>query len=419
MSRHSRRAAFALQTLAEQDPALGVLALWCTHRDDDAAVLAAETRGQTIWYGPAFEALPRHQQVGLAAHHVMHVAFCHAARAQGLRLRLGDVFDGDVYTIAADALINDTLFLAGYALPRPCIELHDLLSQIDEAAGPDALAHWDADSLYIRLMHGRPGTQDRKGAGDRAREIREMAERKGHARDLSPDGTPEEAGAPDSDTDWRQRLSRAMAEGRRAGRGVGALGFRLGDLPEVRTPWEVQLRAMATKAVMDHPRLSWHRPTRRWLAQDDHARRTDGSVPAFQSVTVRDRVVPRIAVGIDMSGSVDDTRLGLFAAQIAAIGRRLTAEVHVLAFDVDVRSHRIMQGLSWEAEISAIDFARGGGTSFEAVIAAAVALNPSIIVVLTDLDGPFGPAPRGVPVIWAVPGPARQPPFGRVLDLTA
>jgi hypothetical protein len=52
------------------------------------------------------------------------------------------------------------------------------------------------------------------------------------------------------------------------------------------------------------------------------------------------------------------------------------------------------------------------------VLEAAGRLGPSIAVILTDLDAPFGPAPA-YPVLWAVPG--RQsvdaPPFGRVLRI--
>jgi hypothetical protein len=62
-------------------------------------------------------------------------------------------------------------------------------------------------------------------------------------------------------------------------------------------------------------------------------------------------------------------------------------------------------------------FRRGGGTAFAAVIEEAGRLDPSALVILTDLEGPAGPAPA-FPVIWAVPG--RCPPdapFGRVLAM--
>ncbi|TKA96629.1 hypothetical protein FAZ78_10515, partial [Cereibacter changlensis] len=139
--------------------------------------------------------------------------------------------------------------------------------------------------------------------------------------------------------------------------------------------------------------------------------------PAFQPARSADRNRARVAVAVDTSSSIDDARLGLFAAQVAGIGRRSGAEVHVLAFDTVVTGQSRMQGVAWEQEIRRIGFARGGGTDFGPVIAAASALDPSVIVLLTDLDGPCGPAPKA-PVIWAIPQEeAPAPPFGRVLSL--
>jgi predicted metal-dependent peptidase len=171
--------------------------------------------------------------------------------------------------------------------------------------------------------------------------------------------------------------------------------------------------------VTQAPRTTYRRPSRRWVALDDAARKAGRGTPPFEPGVVRDGARPRIAACIDASASVDDDRLALFAAQVAGIGRRTGAEVHVLVFDQGVRSRAVMRGMDWEAEIARVPFARGGGTSFVEVLAAAAGLGPSVIVVLTDLDGPFGPAPERIPVIWAIPGPepARLPPFGRVLSL--
>lgn len=62
-------------------------------------------------------------------------------------------------------------------------------------------------------------------------------------------------------------------------------------------------------------------------------------------------------------------------------------------------------------------FRRDGGKSFVDVMDKAIKLDPSIAVILTDLDGPFGPRPS-FEVIWATPSPVRSaPPFGKVLSL--
>jgi hypothetical protein len=154
VTRHSIRATRALAHLGEVDPALAVLSLWCGHRDGEGAT---RTMGDTIVYGPGFASLGLAEQVGLAAHHVLHVALRHANRQAALAERLGPRFDASLYGLAADGIINETLLLAGHGLPRPAVTLTDLLQEIDRPAKSpvDALADWDADRLAM-LLHSDP-----------------------------------------------------------------------------------------------------------------------------------------------------------------------------------------------------------------------------------------------------------------------
>jgi predicted metal-dependent peptidase len=429
VSRHSRRATRALRRLGEADPALAALALWCRHADGDTGAVPARSDGTTIRYGPGFEALPLHEQVGLAAHHVLHVAFRHAARSRALGARFGGRYDPALYNLAADAIVNQVLVLAGHALPRPCPLLGEVVAEVlgEDAGAERALARFDAEALYVCLAGAAEAQSGARGEtrrpapaeGEGAR-LADYARTSGFAEDLEPaEAEAGESRGGEAEAEWRQRLARAFEAGRLAGVGVGALGPLLGDLPRVDVPWEVLLRRLVTRAVTQAPRTTHRRPSRRWLALDDAARQAGRETPPFEPGVVRDGARPRIAACIDASTSIDDDRLALFAAQVAGIGRRTGAEVHVLVFDEGVRSHAVMRGMDWEGEIARVAFARGGGTSFVEVVAAAAALAPSIIVVLTDLDGPFGKPPERMPVIWAVPGgePARQPPFGRVLSL--
>lgn len=448
-ARHTRRAGAALRRLSEDDPALGALALWCRHRDSDDRDTAAWTDGQSIFYGPRFETLPLHEQAGLAAHQVLHIALRHGPRAQALHGRFGDRHDAELFNIACDAILNQTLVEAGHCLPRPAVLLPGLL----KAALPEEVrtSHWDAEALYVRLMDDstRPGkgqgagkgqgTGKGQGAGkdqgsgqgqgrddigaagtDPARAAKDFARQRGFGADLEPAPGPAEGDAdeaPDA-SDWQERIARAMEAGRSAGRGIGTLSQRLADLPQVgMPPWERLLRHSISKAVAQVPRQDWGVPARRWLAADSAARAEGRFQPAFQPARRPDRRRARVAIAVDTSTSIDDARLQLFAAQVAGIGRRTGAEVHVLAFDTVVTGHTQMQGMAWESEIRRIDFARGGGTDFGPAIARALDLDPSVIVILTDLDGPCGPAPK-VPVIWAVPQETPpRPPFGRVISL--
>jgi hypothetical protein len=153
----------ALAHLGEVDPALAVLSLWCGHRDGEGAT---RTMGDTIVYGPGFEGLGLPEQVGLAAHHVLHVALRHANRQAGLAERLGPKFDASLYGLAADGIINETLLLAGHGLPRPAVTLTDLLDEIGRPAKSpvEALADWDADGWRCCSIPTN-GWRKRRGTG--------------------------------------------------------------------------------------------------------------------------------------------------------------------------------------------------------------------------------------------------------------
>lgn len=433
--RHATRAGPALRHLAEIDPALGALALWCRHRDAGGGTgdgPPAWTEGETILYGPGFEALARHEAAGLVAHHVLHIAFRHAPRAAALEARLGPGFAPDLFNLAADAILNATLLAAGHALPRPCVTLDGLATEaLGERPDPAALSGTDVETLYLRLTgrRDRPAARGHAAAGtgtapvDPAARARAHALARGFRRDLEhrgadPDGPAEAAMA----AAWAQRLARALEAGRRAGTGIGALGHPLGDLPTVRTRWERELRGLLARAVTAHPALARHRPARRWIAADAAARAAGTPAPAFEPGRGRLPDPPRLAVGIDMSGSIDDRLLARFAAEIAGIARRTGAEIHALAFDTEVRDRGRLTAADCATAIGRLAMAREGGTAFAPVLAEAATLAPAAIVLLTDLGGPIGPPPGRIPVIWALPpgeSPhADAPPFGRVLRLT-
>ncbi|WP_243627818.1 VWA-like domain-containing protein [Rhodovulum sp. BSW8] len=449
-SRHSARATRALQKLAEEDPAFAALALWCTHADSDARPGPAWTDGAAIRYGPAFEALSLPEQIGVAAHHILHVAFRHAPRTRAMYLRFGDRFDEDLFNLATDAIVNETLMLSGFILPRPVVRLTGLLKTAarEDLGADEAVTRYDAERLYLRLLqddaapqNGKPGdrgvraggtTGEGQGRGSTgearprpggavAEAARDYGRQQGFAPDIETGGTDSDQGAgSEADADWRQRVARAMEAGRIAGHGLGMLGHRLADLPEVHTPWEQHLRALVTRAVTVQPQPRNTRPARRWIARDSDARARGEPSPAFEYAWTRDLEIPRIVVGIDSSGSVEPTLLAKFAAEVAGISKRTGAETHVLVFDTKVQGHQVMGGGLWEGRIADVLFSREGGTSFIAVMEEALALGPSAVVILTDLLGPFGPPPpRGLPVIWAVPGevPPGGAPFGQVLSL--
>lgn len=308
MSRHSSRASPALRALVETDPAIAALSLWCTHRDG----AQTQTIGTTIVYGPESPKLPLYTQIGLAAHHILHVALRHPARLSDLHARLGAGFDPDLYNLCADALINEALLLADHALPRPAVTLTNLLSgTLGPSASPQAaLQEWDVDRLYFALGTAGANGQDSTIArgskeldgNDTRGKAEAYAQQAGFTSDLSP--APGETGAeiPDKaaqDARWRQHLSRALDTGRIAGRGLGRIGHRILDIPEPRTPWELILRRSLTRALTLQTQPSPYRPARRWIVRAAQADRMGRPTPGFEAGQKQLSHMPRIVLAID------------------------------------------------------------------------------------------------------------------------
>jgi predicted metal-dependent peptidase len=400
--RHSARATAALQALAECDPALAALSLWCQHRDSDAVDMA-QTQGTQISYGPGFAALPRHLQIGLAGHHILHVALQHSARMAAMQARQGEGFDADLWQIACDGLANDAILAAGHALPRPAVTAAQLLG----AAPGAVLAAWDAERLYHKL-------QARGGAG--LAELRAQAQMQGFRPDLAPEEGAHPAGTGPDAGDWRGHLARALAAGRAAGVGLGALGLRLADLPRPFVPWEQVLRRWLAKRLLPRPGASPLRPARRWLALAGQAVASGTAPPPWQPATSSLRPQPRLAIALDASGSVSAPLLRRFLAEAGGAVRRLNAPATLLIFDSEIRSIAALGPADWRKTIAQLVLPEGGGTDFRPVFAQLAQQPPDALIVLSDLDGPMPQQPPPYPVLWACPV-AQPVPFGRVLAL--
>ncbi|GAB5446816.1 MAG: VWA-like domain-containing protein [Gymnodinialimonas sp.] len=347
------------------------------------------------------------EQVGLVAHHVLHVALRHSNRQAALAERLGTKFDATLFGIAADGLINETLVLAGHAIPRPAILVTDLLQTIGETATSpmQALSEWDADRLAMALH----STTERS----------EKARKFGQSREFEQDLVARDAGSEEeapSAADWRNQMIRALEAGRKAGTGIGRFGGILADLAAPRIPWEVHLRGLLATALSDTPTISFRRPASRWIAIAALAQATNTPEPVFQPGRSKDAFRPRVAVGLDTSSSIDATTLSLFWQEIEGVSRRSGAEVHLLAFDESVHVARRIDAGAWRS-LRDKPMRTGGGTDYAPVFDAALRLQPSILVMLTDLDAPFG-SPPPFPMLWVVPKrEVKEVPFGRVIEV--
>jgi predicted metal-dependent peptidase len=459
---YRHRGTRAIQRMVEFAPATGGLALWAHHRDlrDDES---PEEHGPLVWtdghvihYAARFGALPLAEQTGRVAHAVLHVALRHPQRFLELRARLGDV-DLQLFNVCADAIVNSTLaHLSWLALPADAVDLRHLLVRTlgIEVAAETALLEWDVERLY-RLIddrnaarvsrqrrasqsgdgtgNARPGTESRPAPGAatgapgpgaqpgtrarapadglRAAIARSLAAP--HHADLRPDEAAQ--GAPEAQAEqareWSERILRAHA-----GDGTfSMLRALIADVPRSRTPWEQVLRTRLARALATRPSVSWSRPSRSYIANQGRGG-ADRRLPWEPGISAS-KAAPRLAVVVDVSGSIDDALMERFAREVEAITRRTESGMVLVIGDHRVR--RVEHCKPGRSNLREIAFDGGGGTDFTPLLEEADRHGPDIAVVLTDLEGPARFRPRW-PVIWAVPEAyaAAAAPFGRkvVLD---
>jgi hypothetical protein len=433
----------AIQRMVEFAPSTGGLALWIHHVDlpppeapgGGAKRPPVATDGHTIYYDASFETLPIAAQAGLVAHEVLHVALRHPQRYHQLRGLVGDV-DLQLYNTCADAIVNSTLaHLSWLELPGAAVRLERLLDGVRIAHGgaEKALLEWDVERLYRAIDDRRqvddqragrndesrrtgPGSGPQRQDGPRAARVRALGDHDAAADLLTAHATP---GSPETQAEeareWSERVLRAHA-------GDGAFSMLralLADLPRSRTPWEQVLRTRLARGLSRRPALSWSRPARSYIANQGRVG-AHGRLP-WEPGFGGTQVAPRLALVVDVSGSIEPRLLERFTREIQAILRRQEAALTLVIGDDQVR--RIEQidpnrGGARRLDLRTLEFQGGGGTDFTPLLEAADAHRPDIGVVLTDLEGPARFTPRW-PVIWAVPlqHASAVAPFGRVLVL--
>jgi predicted metal-dependent peptidase len=411
----THRASRAIERMVEHAPATGGLALWMRHVDAPEGEHAppASTDGHVVAYSAAFDALPLDEQAGWVAHEVLHVALRHPQRLAQLRERIGDV-DARLFNTCADAIVNAALgHLAWLRLPAGAPTLDALLVAtlaIHQDVGR-SLLEWDVERLY-RAIDDRLAASSDAPRPDGPRSARVRALGAGTPIDLRrcDDGRDAPQARAAQAHEWAERLVRAHA-------GDGAhsmLRALVADLPRPRTPWEQALRVRLAHALASRPEDSWSRPSRSWLA--NRGRAGPHRRMPWEPGRVASRRVPRVAVVVDVSGSIGDALLARFVTELDAITRRAEADLVLVVGDDRVR--RVERRAPGDCGVGGVRFEGGGGTDFTPLLEAADAYRPDVGIVLTDLEGPARFRPRW-PVVWAVPASHAHAvaPFGRALVL--
>lgn len=378
------------------------------------------TDARMFYFNPAYiEGLSLAQTQFVLAHEALHCALAHFAR-RGHRTR-------HRWDVAADYAVNQLLVDEGLRAPPGALANAEFRGLSAEEIYPLLPPDTAETTLDRHLFDGAPVPPDARmagavGAGAWRREAREAKDAAGPPAGSQPEQDswddagderrwhggagvrPREPGACERDQLeqlWKSRMVSAAQQARRAGR-HGASWLRAVD-------------------ALVQPRLPWRQLLARFMlnvARDDYS---------FQRLSRREgtALLPRLASGevdlhiaLDTSGSIDESELRQFAAEVDALKGQIRARVTLHACDecLDARGPWTWQ--AWEPITLPQEMGGGGGTSFVPVFEWITErrLRPDLLLYFTDADGDFPQTAPDYPVLWLVKG-RRAVPWGERIQL--
>jgi predicted metal-dependent peptidase len=331
---------------------------------------------------------------GVLLHGVGHLLRDHSGRARTMNV-YGEKL-ATLWNFAADAEINDDLVAGGIELPGNIVTP----ALLGEKTG------MLAEYYYAHLRDGKPPPD------------LEIANCGSGCHGVSPDagGTTGAhanlAGLSDVEAMLlRKRTAQAIAVAVASGAGSVAGGWaRWAEaLLRPQLDWRTLLGAAvrsAVAAVRGNADYSYQRPSRRRVPRV--------VLPAMQ------RPVPRVAIVIDTSGSVDDDQLAMAWTEVRGCLRRLGARRDLLSvYAADVDLHKLTGTPS-----NRVSLLGGGGTDMGAAVTTVLKAvpKPDLVVVITDGLTPW-PARRPtrpvivvlLPTRWGAPDP--PPAWAKVIEI--
>ncbi|HUW29826.1 MAG TPA: VWA-like domain-containing protein [Sulfuriferula sp.] len=408
-------------------PFLGALVMHLPLQAVDAKTCdSVATDARALYYHPAYiERLSLAQTQFILAHEALHCALGHFARRSHRVIQR--------WNIACDHAVNLLLLGEGLRAPPNILANDEYRGLSAEEIYPLIPADSSEQTLDKHLFdqtendsgqHDNDQTQqepannaddsqgtgdDQPGEGD-GEQQQDMPQPSpggdgSNSRQPQPRAQPGPHGSPGMDDitpaqreelaqQWRGHLASAAQQARMAGR-LGESWLRLVDeLIAPRLPWRMLLaRYLMNSAREDY---SFQRVSRREGA---------AMLPSLYS-----RGIQLIAV-LDTSGSITDTEMHEFAAEIDALKGQINAQVTLHACDERLAETGPWRFEPWEAVTLPDGFAGGGGTDFRPVFEwiAVEQLHPDLLIYFTDAEGEFPEYAPAYPVLWLVKGKAPVP----------
>jgi predicted metal-dependent peptidase len=377
----------------------------------------AVTKTGILLVDPAFLLALTAQQAGeVVSHELLHLLRRHLDRREALpQVNL------DIWGAAVDCEVNDDLQEDLLPADPPLPKKYGLKN------GQMAEEYYDA-LLKQAQQRAKAGGSGQGGKGEQEKGDGDGTDGKGNGNGKADvargrcgsgsggppvDGEPEgAAGAKPRSAADLDRIRRDVAEAiqqhvAQKGRGSvpgGLLVWAESALQPPKVRWQDQLRRAIRAGVatiagrVDYTRTRF---SRRQAALGAVARGLGGSAPLMPALCAPR---PRVAFGVDTSGSMGQDELRRAVSEAQGCLRAMGTPITFLACDAAV--HGVPREIKTAAELVA-NLRGGGGTDFCPIFAAVEALRPKVdlFVFVTDGQGPApAEAPRGCESIWVLVG---------------
>lgn len=283
-----------------------------------------------------FESLNPNQRVFLLAHETSHIALNHISRSQG--------YNKERYNRAADYVINLMLVNAGYEIPDEGLlnySYHGLTTEQVYDLLEDDEQPYDCDII--------------EGDGSNSTQVEEI-------------------------------LIKAITASKLANESIGSITGEseriLNELINPVLPWNELLQNYMDSFIKED--YSYRKPNRRY---------TDIIMPSLYS-----EGIDSIIFAVDCSGSVSEEDFNKGIVEFSSIKEKLNPnQTHLITFDTKIKNTYIFQR---DEPIEDLEFIGFGGTDLTEVFNYANEINPTVLVVFSDLYCEMINEETNYQVIW-------------------
>ena len=322
--------------------------------DVGTAGVGVTSKGVPVLYvAPEFFlSLSKFERVGLLMHEMLHVVMRHLSRGKDLNPKVAN--------IAMDIAINQ--FIPETLLPRGALLPQQFIFRTGEAF----------EYYYVALLNS--SQKDNK----------ETLDNHNFTGD-EEDGASEAVTQASMDT----AISEAIKTCRDsfAGRVPKEVEKIFHDYlaEKVKTNWKSILKGYVGRSLSSEKESTRSRPNRR---------------QGFMATGMKHVDSPKVLVGIDHSGSVNDTMVKIFEDELRGVLSALTDRTEVAYFDTKIQATEKLR----DARGRSPTRYASGGTDFNAIAEYAKQQKPDVLIVFTDAEASAPKVLLRCPVIWCIVG---------------